>query len=237
MLAFPAAFRRLCVETCYSSQGTVIKEPAAFGRLCVETRLPAQSTKQRLNQPPSGGCVLKLKAGKQRFQCIWSQPPSGGCVLKRHILSPIQRITGQPPSGGCVLKLRYGADSLLQSNPAAFGRLCVETQIRSLGDPALNNQPPSGGCVLKLGETVVGQSHTRLQPPSGGCVLKPTSCRQARRWPIPAAFGRLCVETLCHKFAHNMTTQPPSGGCVLKHSRLRKTGGNMGASRLRAAVC
>ena len=54
---------------------------------------------------------------------------------------------------------------------------------------------------------------------------------------VPAAFGRLCVEThkaLKHK-AEN-AAQPPSGGCVLKLA-----GGNNGArphaSRLRAAVC
>ena len=34
---------------------------------------------------------------------------------------------------------------------------------------------------------------------------------------IPAAFGRLCVETLSTFFAKSDTaTQPPSGGCVLK---------------------
>ena len=81
-LAFPAAFRRLCVETmrynCYlkisfqpPSGGCVLKHafdsntnatnnPAAFRRLCVETvascLLPSLSA-----QPPSGGCVLKLE--------------------------------------------------------------------------------------------------------------------------------------------------------------------------------
>ena len=34
----------------------------------------------------------------------------------------------------------------------------------------------------------------------------------------PAAFGRLCVETLWYKGAHkHPQSQPPSGGCVLKH--------------------
>ncbi|SUA36997.1 Uncharacterised protein [Neisseria mucosa] len=34
---------------------------------------------------------------------------------------------------------------------------------------------------------------------------------------IPAAFGRLCVETILHKsLRKNDTCQPPSGGCVLK---------------------
>ena len=33
--------------------------PAAFGRLCVETRRRG-SAARRPDQPPSGGCVLKL---------------------------------------------------------------------------------------------------------------------------------------------------------------------------------
>ena len=34
-------------------------DPAAFGRLCVETRTMPKSSINS-NQPPSGGCVLKL---------------------------------------------------------------------------------------------------------------------------------------------------------------------------------
>ena len=56
---YPAAFRRLCVETFCAFGAGLDFDPAAFRRLCVET-------KQRVNiinircQPPSGGCVLKL---------------------------------------------------------------------------------------------------------------------------------------------------------------------------------
>ena len=55
---YPAAFRRLCVETFCAFGAGLDFDPAAFRRLCVET-------KQRVNiinircQPPSGGCVLK----------------------------------------------------------------------------------------------------------------------------------------------------------------------------------
>ena len=39
-------------------------------------------------------------------------------------------------------------EKLLNPKPAAFGRLCVETYC--LKKPSDNtNQPPSGGCVLK----------------------------------------------------------------------------------------
>ena len=57
------------------------------------------------------------------------QPPSGGCVLK-----PISRLfkgseMSQPPSGGCVLKPPWRKALKRTVRPAAFGRLCVETQV------------------------------------------------------------------------------------------------------------
>ena len=56
-------------------------------------------------------------------------------------------------------------------------------------------QPPSGGCVLKLYPLAVFRPHKRQQPPSGGCVLKPMSRTVSELVAMPAAFGRLCVET------------------------------------------
>ena len=77
--------------------------------------------------------------------------------------------------------------------PAAFGRLCVETDYRI--ELKRKNRPAAFGrlCV----ETV---SRTRgiapmAQPPSGGCVLKLALYRESKRTMLPAAFGRLCVET------------------------------------------
>ena len=35
---------------------------------------------------------------------ILDQPPSGGCVLKRLLLPAVLQPRIQPPSGGCVLK-------------------------------------------------------------------------------------------------------------------------------------
>ena len=58
-----------------------------------------------LTQPPSGGCVLKLK-------------PVMDCLLYR---------LGQPPSGGCVLKLTACDEKTDYSGAATFGWLCVET--------------------------------------------------------------------------------------------------------------
>ena len=77
-------------------------------------------------------------------------------------------------------------------------------------------QPPSGGCVLKqcLG---CGGLGIDSQPPSGGCVLKLIVEPNIPPRDKPAAFRRLCVETvLVHQIQFNRTFQPPSGGCVLK---------------------
>ena len=39
--------------------------------------------------------------------------------------------------------------------------------------------------------------------------------------PLPAAFGRLCVETIHPvKVKVSYIRQPPSGGCVLKHLKM-----------------
>ena len=125
------------------------------------------------------------------------------------------------------------------SGPAAFGRLCVETQPPA-ATPPTPPQPPSGGCVLKLSEPeklagadcqppsggcvlkpaiLVFEKIVRNQPPSGGCVLKLTSDSSANSSLSPAAFGRLCVETLVKmRYMAFVPCQPPSGGCVLKQA-------------------
>ncbi len=74
-------------------------------------------------------------------------------------------------------------------------------------------QPPSGGCVLKPCQDITLPVSTS-QPPSGGCVLKHHLLKMVLLI-IPAAFGRLCVETLNVKLKVSMKA----------------------ASRLRAAVC
>ena len=56
------------------------------------------------------------------------------------------------------------------------------------------------------------------QPPSGGCVLKHKDRSEIlAMFEEPAAFRRLCVETVIDgKKAKAAANQPPSGGCVLK---------------------
>ena len=55
---YPAAFRRLCVETMDEAIEAGDAQPAAFRRLCVETLLMLMILRYK-TQPPSGGCVLK----------------------------------------------------------------------------------------------------------------------------------------------------------------------------------
>ena len=70
--------------------------------------------------------------------------------------------------------------------------------------------------MLKLC-TVGLRSRQEAQPPSGGCVLKLPSATQNYFPRVPAAFGRLCVETaLAEAERFMIAPQPPSGGCVLK---------------------
>ena len=59
----------------------------------------------------------------------------------------------------------------LCQRPAAFGRLCVETNLLT--------------AVVRM----------LCQPPSGGCVLKQSPIVEVETGGSPAAFGRLCVET------------------------------------------
>ena len=71
-----------------------------------------------------------------------------------------------------MLKLFLFGRPFSFSHSAAFGRLCVETNLLP---------PPRW---------------VRYQPPSGGCVLKPHASALISRSSRSAAFGRLCVETL-----------------------------------------
>ena len=62
-------------------------------------------------------------------------------------------------------------------NPAAFGRLCVETKKQIRG--CTTSIPAAFGrlCVETIG-TQFATAPDHSQPPSGGCVLKPTLHKQ-----------------------------------------------------------
>ena len=122
----PAAFGRLCVETLTSKPFSLAAtNPAAFGRLCVETKKQS-SCFEGLNPAAFGRlCVETIDVGLKLN--VKNQPPSGGCVLKLGLFSTFGHLALPAAFGRlCVetlLKL-YGRNC---QKPAAFGRLCVET--------------------------------------------------------------------------------------------------------------
>ena len=144
-------------------------------------------------QPPSGGCVLKPIVveivGKKS-----SQPPSGGCVLKHKFMIFIRIKLSQPPSGGCVLKPSDILDKKHHPCPAAFGRLCVETDVPR-GCVCVAVPAAFGRLCVETRKCANGSARAKSQPPSGGCVLKRFAAKVGDDLPYPAAFGRLCVET------------------------------------------
>ena len=119
------------------SGGCVLKPVSIYGGIaeviqppsggCVLKPKVRTATAVNPCQPPSGGCVLKPKVSFF-LESEVPQPPSGGCVLKLVCLGSLLVVgQTQPPSGGCVLKRRNDYGCLWQPCPAAFGRLCVET--------------------------------------------------------------------------------------------------------------
>ena len=109
-------------------------------------------------------------------------------VFRRHLKI-------QPPLGGCVLKLGKSRRIKHFYKPAAFRRLCVETVLAPLLPSGKVGQPPLGGCVLKLFDFLYQMGHHH-QPPLGGCVLKLPAFDVCLHTLRPAAFRRLCVETI-----------------------------------------
>ena len=121
----PAAFGRLCVETAIGPMAHQGRSPAAFGRLCVETFKYRVKNKSK-NQPPSGGCVLKLRV--DGVDVLAQMPAAFGRLCVETLNTPCSNPhRPQPPSGGCVGQHRYAQTDCLHCVPAAFGRLCVET--------------------------------------------------------------------------------------------------------------
>ena len=143
------------------------------------------------------------------------QPPSGGCVLKRAFAATAEGACCQPPSGGCVLKQGACKGDVSEYEPAAFGRLCVETRRFLLC--FLTFRPAAFGrlCV----ETPCRARPRRARPAAFGrlCVETGSTLRRKKK-KYPAAFGRLCVETGVNLLVLCGIAQPPSGGCVLKPS-------------------
>ena len=108
---YPAAFRRLCVETLTGVKYFVdIAVPAAFRRLCVETSSYSARVALLRYQPPSGGCVLKHV---RHIHKRTSETPAA-----------FRRLCVETPT------IYYG---ISPTRPAAFRRLCVETRKPNSG--------------------------------------------------------------------------------------------------------
>ena len=102
-----------------------------------------------------------------------------------------------------------------EPNPAAFRRLCVETESIRVRNNYFEIQPPSGGCVLKLifkYAAIVKE----IQPPSGGCVLKQGSDASFQGVESQPPSGGCVLKHMVCLFIGVLKFQPPSGGCVLK---------------------
>ena len=122
--------------------------PAAFRRLCVET-VSLSKEEDKGTQPPSGGCVLKLKKHFEHYVCVYPAAFRRLCVETPYSSTVMAKPATQPPSGGCVLKQGEGGAPCTRQTPAAFGRLCVETTLALTPHQDGQIQPLSGGCVLK----------------------------------------------------------------------------------------
>ena len=92
-----------------------------------------------------------------------------------------------------MLKPDFSVRDWIRQQPAAFGRLCVETDKTYLGEEGLGPAAFGRLCVETVRCSM--QSLILSQPPSGGCVLKLAHLLGAGVVRQPAAFGRLCVET------------------------------------------
>ena len=99
--------------------------------------------------------------------------------------------------------------------PAAFRRLCVETVTRP---STVNFSRPAAFRRLCVETCPTARRFvTSAQPPSGGCVLK----RRLPRCPCwlraqPPSGGCVLKQRRCFAPTAIRFSQPPSGGCVLK---------------------
>ena len=156
-------------------------------------------------------------------------------MLKHLAHRAVELGKNQPPSGGCVLKLQGGSINFCYGVPAAFGRLCVETMNFNEQD-GFTVQPPSGGCVLK--QQGINPAKDRAEPAAFGRLCVETINHKVTDFlQNPAAFGRLCVET-GNGAAYVADNKPAAFGrlCVETSPDYFKLA-NFKASRLRAAVC
>ena len=87
-------------------------------------------------------------------------------MLKRWLLGFFVASIGPAAFRRLCVETQQKRASMRLRKPAAFRRLCVETECLAPMPEPCGNQPPSGGCVLKRGEIVFtkdGEKASRLQ--------------------------------------------------------------------------
>ena len=135
------------------------------------------------------------------------------------------------------MKPRSSRTRRARRQPAAFGRLCVETrqrvQFRADGQPAAfgrlcvetaghGRRGHGRGCPAAFGRLCVETSHRRgagglpVQPPSGGCVLKLAGLPCYAVPLVQPPSGGCVLKQVAFAAVSGFFSQPPSGGCVLK---------------------
>ena len=133
-----------------------------------------------------------------------------------------------------MLKQTDAEKSRRTIDPAAFGRLCVETEMRA----GFVGIAPAAFGRLCVETYMTGFLHDTLEPAAFGRLCVETAeLTEFNGEKVPAAFGRLCVETPNQTRRSSAYPQPPSGGCVLKPQPGLGKGCSFFTSRLRAAVC
>ena len=78
----------------------------------------------------------------------FNQPPLGGCVLKLITLNTFNHFGSPAAFRRLCVETRNSPKNNAFARPAAFRRLCVET-LNLLCNIKQGFQPPLGGCVLK----------------------------------------------------------------------------------------
>ena len=190
-----AAFGRLCVETKISFANSPNEPAAAFGRLCVET-LYRLILLQPLVKAAAFGRLCVETLSIEYLKPYLEQPPSGGCVLKPCLLFRKNNRTFAAAFGRLCVETTLNGCSFGYISAAAFGRLCVETSRRWLFYQTAERQPPSGGCVLKHSSRFPQSCGSDAAAFGRLCVETPIKSAAIYSRRKAAAFGRLCVETL-----------------------------------------
>ena len=174
---------------------------AAFRRLCVEAGVVNLLERMGL-QPPSGGCVLKRYTRRRKHSDMASRLQAAVC-WNSQILHHRNRFVPAAFRRLCV-ETEQATLIKVSEKAAAFRRLCVETWFKTTASEN-SDQPPSGGCVLKH----LSNSSTSNTNFAFGSRLQAAVC-----WNISSGVSALAVCWNAFSLEH---------ACEMASSRLRTT--------------